>query len=123
MNMVTDPDGFDVVLQMAEAATNTQTGLDETGDVPDGMEDTEERAELMLHPDDVTKIVMSAEESDLCFHKPDDHLGEDRVMLGEHPGLDPNQEPAIMEPKNKIRFTGSNDYQLSRYDLPGCRSL
>ena len=47
------------------------------------MGDTEERAELMFHPEDVCEIVMSAEESDLYFAKPDDLLGEDRVMLGE----------------------------------------
>ena len=42
-----------------------------------------EQAELRFHQEDVSKIVMSAEESYLYFAKPDDLLGEDRVMLGE----------------------------------------
>ena len=78
------------MLQVAEAATSqtsTQTGLDGTvkayETLTQGFGDTEEWAELMFHPEDVSEIVMSAEESDLYFAKPDDLLGEDRVMLGE----------------------------------------
>ena len=51
-NMVTDPAWFEIRFQMVE-----------------------ELAELTLHPDDVSEIFMSAEESDLCFKEPDDHLG------------------------------------------------
>ena len=89
-NLVTDPAGFDVLLQVAEAATSltsTQTGFDRTvkayETLTQDVGDAEEWAELMFHPEDVSEIVMSAEESDLYFAKPDDLLGEDRVMLGE----------------------------------------
>ena len=89
-NLVTDPAGFDVLLQVAEAATSltsTQTGFDRTvkayETLTQDVGDAEEWAELMFHPEDVSEIVMSAEESDLYFAKPDDLLGEDWVMLGE----------------------------------------
>ena len=73
-NMVTDPAWFEIRFQMVEAGTNTQTGLNiET--LTQNVGDTEELAELTLHPDDVSEIFMSAEESDLCFKEPDDHLG------------------------------------------------
>ena len=72
----------------ATSQTSTQTGLDggtvkayET--LTQGFGDTEEWAELMFHPEDVSEIVMFEEESYLYFAKPDDLLGEDRVMLGE----------------------------------------
>ena len=78
------------MLQVAEAATSrtsTQTGLDGTvkayETLTQDVGDAEEWAELMFHPEDVSEIVMSAEESYLYFAKPDDLLVEDRVMLGE----------------------------------------
>ena len=77
------------MLQVAEAATSqtsTQTGLNGTVKAYEtliqGFGDTEEWAELMFHPEDVSEIVMFEEESYLYFAKPDDLLGEDRVMLG-----------------------------------------
>ena len=64
---------------MVEAGTNTQTGLNNMGETDEtltqNVEDAEELAELTHHPDDVSEIFMSAEESDLCFKEPDDHLG------------------------------------------------
>ena len=123
------------MLQVAEAATSqtsTQTGLDggtvkayET--LTQGFGDTEEWAELMFHPEDVSEIVMSAEKSYLYFAKPDDLLGEDRVMLGEQGkeykvqtrgdvdtpnllkvlfrGLDLSQKSAIAEPNELTQDT------------------
>ena len=75
-----DPAGIDVVLLVAEAATNTQIGLERLTQV---VGDKEEQAEPTFYPDDVSELIMSAEESDLCFTEPDDPLDEDRVMLGE----------------------------------------
>ena len=67
---------------MVEAGTNTQTGLNNMGETDETLTqnvgDVEELAELTLHPDDVSEIFMSAEESDLCFKEPDDHLGRTR---------------------------------------------
>ena len=119
---------------MAEAATSqtsTQTGLDGTvkayETLTQGFGDTEEWAELMFHPEDVSEIVMSAEESYLYFAKPDDLLGEERVMLGEQGkeykvqtrgdvdtpnllkvlfrGLDLSQKSAIAEPNELTQDT------------------
>ena len=81
-NTVMNPARFEVGLQMTEAATNTQTGMDKT---------VEELAEMTLNPDDVSEIVITAQDSNLRFDEPNDHLGEDRVMLGNHSGLDQSQ--------------------------------
>ena len=85
-DLFTDPAGIDVMLQVAEAATNTQIGVEETlktyKTLTQVVEDAEEQAEPTFYPDDVSDLIMSAEESALCFVEPDDHLDEDRVMLG-----------------------------------------
>jgi flagellar hook-basal body complex protein FliE len=149
-NLVTDPAGFDVVLQVAEAATSltsTQTGLDRTvkayETLTQGVGDAEEQAELMFHPEDVSEIVMSAEESDLYFAKPDDLLGEDRVMLGEQgkehkvqtrgdvdtpnllkvlfQGLDLSQKSAITEPNELTQDTLHRVQQLPVIEVGAAR--
>ena len=85
-DLSTDPAGIDLVLQVAEAATNTQIGLDETLKTCETLTqvvgDAEEQAEPTIYLDDVSELIMYAEESDLCLAEPDDQLDEDRVMLG-----------------------------------------
>ena len=85
-DLSTDPAGIDVMLQVGEVANNTQIGLDETLKTCETLTqvvgDAEEQAEPTFYPDDVSELIMSAEESDLCFAKADDHLDEDSVMLG-----------------------------------------
>ena len=45
--------------------------------------DAEDRTTLIIPPDDVLELIMSVEESDLCFAKLDGRSGEERVMTGE----------------------------------------
>ena len=75
-----------MLLQVAEAVTNTQIGLDETLKTRETLTqevgDAEEQAKPTIYLDDVSELIMSAEESDLCFAEPDDQLDEHRVILG-----------------------------------------
>ena len=45
--------------------------------------DAEDRSIPITPPDDMPELIMSVEESDLCFAKLDGRSGEERVMTGE----------------------------------------
>jgi hypothetical protein len=81
------PARFDAVLQGKEAAGSTWTGLDELLETSQALTqvlgDAEDWTIPITPPDDVPELIMSVEESDLCFAKLDGLSGEERVTIGE----------------------------------------
>jgi hypothetical protein len=86
-DLLAGPAGSDVTLQEKETADSTLTGLDgllETSEaLTQELGDAEDWTKPTIHPDDVPVLILSAEESDLCFTELDGHLKEERVTTGE----------------------------------------
>jgi hypothetical protein len=87
VDLSTDHAGSDTALRGREAVGSTRTGLVGLLETSEALTQdvgvAEDRTIPMTPPDDVPELIVSSEESDSSFAKPDGHLKEEQVTRGE----------------------------------------
>ena len=102
-NTVNNPAGFEAGLQTTEAAARANAGSGGTvgrrrTPTQNEGDDAEELALMTLYPDDVSGIIMRAQDFDLTFDEPDGRQNEGKAALENWSGLNQSQEMAVGAP-------------------------
>jgi hypothetical protein len=102
-NTVNNPAGFEAGLQTTKAAARANAGSGGTAGrrrtlTHNEGDDAEELALMTLYPDDVSGIIMRAQDFDLTFDEPDGRQNEGKAALENWSGLNQSQEMAVGAP-------------------------
>ena len=115
-NTVNNPTGFKAGLPTMEAAAHANTdsgGMVERRRTQNEGDDAEELAQMTLYPDDVSGIIMKAQDFYLHFDEPNDPQNEGKAMLKDWLDLNQNQEMAVGEPnESKQGATHHKEYSV-----------
>jgi hypothetical protein len=102
-NTVNNPAGFEAGLQTTEAAARANAGSGGTAGrrrtlTQNEGDDAEELALMTLYPDEVSGIIMRAQDFDLTFDEPNGRQNEGKATLENWSGLNQSQEMAVGAP-------------------------